>query len=97
MASGKLDELKGRVIGIRAAKVSADDAQVALIEKYLGHNGSCGGPDRRCEAEAAGEDRPGCRKDQAEGGEGHRQGQRCDQLNDGLAAAAASLIAGAIS
>ena len=27
MASGKSDELKGRVIGIRAAKVSADDAQ----------------------------------------------------------------------
>jgi hypothetical protein len=54
MASRKLDQLKGRVIGIGAARVSADDAQIALIEEYLWRNGSCAGSDRRCEAEAAG-------------------------------------------
>jgi len=53
MASGTSDELRGRVIGIGAARLSADDAQIALIEE-LRRNGSCGGPDRRCEAEAAG-------------------------------------------
>ena len=65
MANGTSDELKGRVIGIGAARVSGDTAQIALIEDYLRCQGSCGGSDRRYEAEAAGEDRPGCRKDQA--------------------------------
>jgi hypothetical protein len=35
MASGTSNELKVRVIGIGAAKVSADAAQIALIEEYL--------------------------------------------------------------
>jgi len=61
------DEQKGRVIAIGAKRVSADGAQIALIEEYLRGQGSGGGRDRRCEAEAAGEDRPGYRKAQAAG------------------------------
>ena len=35
MAKPTSDELKGRVIGIGAARVSGDKAQIALIEEYL--------------------------------------------------------------
>ena len=52
MAKPTPDELKGRVIGIGAARVSGDNAQIALIEDYLRCQGSCGGSDPRYEAEA---------------------------------------------
>jgi hypothetical protein len=67
VANGKSDQLKGRVTGIGAARVSIDDAQVALIEEYLRYPASGGGPDPRREAEAVGEDRPGSRQHQAAG------------------------------
>ena len=52
MANGTPGELKGRVIGIGRARVSGDNAQIALIDDYLRCQGRCGGSDQRYEAEA---------------------------------------------
>lgn len=75
MANGKAGELKGRVIGIGAPRVSGDNAQIALIEEYLRYQGAGEGPGQRNEAEAGRQDRLGARNDHAAGGGDYRQGQ----------------------
>ena len=42
MASDKADQLKRRVSSIGAAKLSTEDAQIAVIEEYLRYEGTCG-------------------------------------------------------